>query len=671
MKKSLLGILIAATILIAAPAFAGDPDSDGDLLTDPVEIECGSDPFDFTSRCDGFCGLPLIDVWDSSDPLDFELVAQIETIRTAQNGKQHYNFFSFSGHPTDVNLARNNANIWMHESTGSGDLTFGFIFSNDNGGIPTTFSAINFRIVGSTTDPFVSQSDDPGEAVETPAGSNAFVGNYRYANNTDGIAVSGIGGNVWTIIVDSVSFGANINRWFSANGSAAGFGDDIELTLGSEYRLTPACSPPADVPVTIEDRDDDGIPDEDDNCPDTPNPGQEDADDDGFGDVCDVCSSSHAILGGQWSLIALPCDPEGADSVAEVLGDDVPGDYGSDWIVYARDEAGEQYDSLNLGSPLEVGRGYWIFSKDPALLAMDGGKPHVTDVPLIAGAGGVQNMMGHPFPTTVCWTDVKVIDGPLVLDLEEADPGGECEAPAPDGTCAMSRVMNKWNGNAYVPFDGQTPGAEGTLDAWDGFWVKAFRAGIDLRVPDVDCGGRRPHPAGPADPANNGWLVRLTASGAGMVDDGNVLGQLPDSRDGYDSHDLAELPPFGSRYLTVVFPHQDWGRRAGDYSTDFHALGSGPHADRWPFEVWSAGAGRVTLSWQGPELALEDAVLVDGLSGERIPVQPGGFYTFEMEGPLHPFTWVFGDTAPAGPPSDGGVSGGDAGAPSPSGGGVR
>lgn len=75
------------------------------------------------------------------------------------------------------------------------------------------------------------------------------------------------------------------------------------------------------------DADDDGVPDETDNCIDTPNPGQEDLDGDGVGDVCDNCNGEENP--GQEDAdgdgVGDPCDAcEGYDDLADADGDTVP-----------------------------------------------------------------------------------------------------------------------------------------------------------------------------------------------------------------------------------------------------------------------------------------------------------------------------------------------------------
>jgi len=245
-------------------------DSDGDGLSDTQETQLGTDPADADSDDDGVtdgeevangtdplvaekCGLPYVDVWDSTDPDNHVKVGTIKVISTPQTGQQHYNYYSASGHPSGVNTAKNHANIWVHQDSRDTDkLTFGFIFARDNTSFGWVDSKINFRIVDSDTTTHVSQSDDPGEAVETPPGSAAYIGNFRYTSNTDGIAVSGLSGDDWTIIVDSVDFGPLITHWFAANGETSSFSDDIALTLGREYRLTPACSETSDEPVVVD-----------------------------------------------------------------------------------------------------------------------------------------------------------------------------------------------------------------------------------------------------------------------------------------------------------------------------------------------------------------------------------------------------------------------------------
>ncbi|GEM_PF-4177414 len=153
-----------------------NPDTDGDGFTDGEEVLSGSDPLS------NDCGLPVVDIWDTTDPDNYQLVGSIQTIRTAQTGKQHYNYGAVSaasGSPANVNLGPRNSSIWVHQDTRNSELTFGFIFGKARDSYANR-AKLNFRIVGSApgSDPYVSQSDDPGEAKETPAGSDAFLGDY-------------------------------------------------------------------------------------------------------------------------------------------------------------------------------------------------------------------------------------------------------------------------------------------------------------------------------------------------------------------------------------------------------------------------------------------------------------------------------------------------------------
>ena len=195
----------------------------------------------------------LIDVWDSTDPQNFVLLGQIATIKSEESGAQHYDYYSASGHPAGVDVAALKSNLWIHERTASGvptgDYTFGFLFNQDNAPPASINTAtLNFRIVGSSTPTAVTLSDDLGEAHETPPGSAAYLGSYTYGANTDGLTVGGLSGGAWTVIIDAVEFG-DITSWFAANGATTSFGDDVALTLGHEYRLTPCGNPPSGLPA--------------------------------------------------------------------------------------------------------------------------------------------------------------------------------------------------------------------------------------------------------------------------------------------------------------------------------------------------------------------------------------------------------------------------------------
>ena len=93
----------------------------------------------------------------------------------------------------------------------------------------------------------------------------------------------------------------------------------------------------------------------------------------------------------------------------------------------------------------------------------------------------------------------------------------------------------------------------------------------------------------------NDWYVRLIVTAPDdplpvRVDDGNLLGRWYDSVDGLDGHDLGEMPPdpgeIGDRYLSIVFPHLDWGGEYENYATDFRgSVKDETQGDSWKFEV--------------------------------------------------------------------------------------
>ena len=108
-----------------------------------------------------------------------------------------------------------------------------------------------------------------------------------------------------------------------------------------------------------------------------------------------------------------------------------------------------------------------------------------------------------------------------------------------------------------------------------------------------------------------------------------MLGQLKDSKPGPDIHDLPELPPSFTPYLTVVFP--------GDYASDFHPVKDG--ADSWSFVVRTDNPARqVKLSWEVSGKAPATMSIKDLKTGKVIQHKAGS-YTFVMGATERAFKW--------------------------------
>jgi len=144
--------------------------------------------------------------------------------------------------------------------------------------------------------------------------------------------------------------------------------------------------------------------------------------------------------------------------------------------------------------------------------------------------------------------------------------------------------------------------------------------------------------------------------------------------------DLPEMAPFSTPYLTIVFPHDDWGDHAGDYASDYHPPGW-KEADEWVFQVRTDSPWRdVRLAWESvrmlasvvlhdngrrqwtthPDKSGESLMakmwLEDLDTGEMIKVAEDGVpqdYWFNMDGQtVRTFRWILkgkdGNEPPAG-----------------------
>ena len=111
---------------------------------------------------------------------------------------------------------------------------------------------------------------------------------------------------------------------------------------------------------------------------------------------------------------------------------------------------------------------------------------------------------------------------------------------------------------------------------------------------------------------------------------------------GYDEHDLKELSPISNPYLTIVFPHTDWGENAGNYTSNFHPLSGKKGSDSWSFEIHTDDPARnVSLYWTGTAKILGKSRLIDNKTGKEIKPTPHGVYKFIMDNKKRSFTWKY------------------------------
>lgn len=404
------------------------------------------------------------------------------------------------------------------------------------------------------------------------------------------------------------------------------------------------------------------------------------------------CGDGLSFPTGQWQQFALPCVPSANPaSLANVLANaptaNLPAaTFGSEWFMYGRNATNTGNTALSTASTLTSGAGYWIKSYTAAVngkLTVAGAAGTVTPSSSLTGCqslvgcavipvsttSAAARMIGNPFGYDVEWSQVRIRVG-----------GSNGTIYTPTQAAVANILSNQiwiWNGSgSYDTWDDVV--VPGNLQYSKSFFIRVLSSGvgqtIDLLIPATSssltvvslperiiqslaqlprlfaqnlANALVPSAAAAEQP---GWRVRLFVENRSAGTKARaILGQYPGSQTGYDAGDLISLAPFSAPWLSLVFPHPDWGVKQGDYASDFRAFDGRP--GQWLLELRAdTPSSQVVVRWEGEPAILKRSRLVDKLTGRVvIPSSPANAngYTLTLNPAIRQLVWEFlGDPGP-------------------------
>lgn len=164
-----------------------------------------------------------------------------------------------------------------------------------------------------------------------------------------------------------------------------------------------------------------------------------------------------------------------------------------------------------------------------------------------------------------------------------------------------------------------------SLEPWEGYALYSSLSTVMTFRPSAPSSVAAPRWTASLD---GGWSLRIEARCQDASDKGNYAGVAVSAANDWDKRDFRQPPPIGE-YVSVYFPHGDWGLNSGKFDGDFRSTGRDGHV--WRLEARSNVIDEVTLRFDGvaevpPEF---DVWLVYDLLGQKQNLRDRSVYTFE------------------------------------------
>jgi len=157
-------------------------------------------------------------------------------------GKANYNFYSDSGHPINGPTPGDFAlKIFMYEKTSVDNAWLNLIAGADNAAHGSTWYDVEgvVSITGSSLDPSVALSDDPGELIETSP--DLFTGDWSFNKNSDGGVIRNLRGD-WFAKIEFGDSDMTTHGFYSADGDVI-FTDNLGYNTFFICSSSDACPP--------------------------------------------------------------------------------------------------------------------------------------------------------------------------------------------------------------------------------------------------------------------------------------------------------------------------------------------------------------------------------------------------------------------------------------------
>ncbi|MCK4965577.1 hypothetical protein KAS50_01020, partial [bacterium] len=302
-----------------------------------------------------------------------------------------------------------------------------------------------------------------------------------------------------------------------------------------------------------------------------------------------------------WIMLSVPVEPEDADDLEALFGDDVrpfmTDPYNSN--IYRYDEPTNNWI---VPSVIQNGIGYILYCYngnivDVSGLAVTG---DVTKILTYTGGNG-WHLAGNPYAVGMDWdSDVSIDAG-------------------------IDNIYYRWIGSHYdnYPYGDLTR----QLAKWEGFWVHTTvdSAEMTISYPGVSKKARQERIRPLLD-----WRIKIIAESGGNKDIHNYIGTSIDADIEYDAADVYELNPLSQEFISLYFPHTEWEENPGNFTQDIR-----PFVDStltWDFSVAAvSNSESAELKWFIPQEFDYSIYLYNAENGDKIDMLETDSYSYTIK----------------------------------------